>query len=94
MTIIKDGNMLSGVRQFMSIQLLSGTAVSHIVTDLSQTVTDDDLPTALAVKNCMFRENDQTISSNYTVLATKNASTVGPITITSGTTITMSTGGT
>ena len=46
------------------------------------------------VTNCMFRENAQTISSNYTVVGTVNASTVGPVAIASGVTITIETGGT
>lgn len=83
----------NSIRQFNSIQLLSGVSVNNIVTDLSQTVDDTDLATALAVKNCMFRENAQTIDSDYTVLGTVNASTVGPITIASGVTITIETGG-
>jgi hypothetical protein len=42
--------------------------------------------------NAMFYENDQTMTANYTVSATKNAMSTGPITINSGVTLTVSSG--
>ena len=41
----------------------------------------------------IFFENDQTITADYTVAATKNAMTAGPVTINGGVTITVETGG-
>ena len=42
--------------------------------------------------NQVFFENDQTVTVNYTVPATKNAMSAGPITIGTGVTVTISTG--
>jgi hypothetical protein len=42
----------------------------------------------------VFIENDQTITTNYTIPATKNAMCTGPITIATGITVTVSTGST
>ena len=41
----------------------------------------------------VFYENVQSVSSSYTVAATKNAMTAGPITINDGVTVTIETGG-
>ena len=40
----------------------------------------------------VFYENEQAVASSYTILATKNAMTAGPITINSGVTVTIETG--
>ena len=40
----------------------------------------------------VFYENEQAVASNYTIVATKNAMTAGPITINSGVTVTIETG--
>lgn len=40
----------------------------------------------------VFFENDQTITTNYTVGANKNALTAGPITVANGVTVTVPTG--
>jgi hypothetical protein len=42
--------------------------------------------------DAVFVENDQTVTENYTIPATKNAMSTGPITIDSGVTVTVSTG--
>lgn len=41
----------------------------------------------------IFYENDQTVNSNYTITATKNAMSAGPITIANGIVVTINTGG-
>jgi len=41
----------------------------------------------------IFYENEQNVTSNYTVVATKNAMTAGPVTIASGVSVTIETGG-
>lgn len=87
------------IRQFNSIQLQSGVAVNHILTDVTlASASNNDLATALAIKTyvannagtVMFRENAQVVTTNYTVVSTLNASTVGPISIASGVTVTVS----
>lgn len=42
--------------------------------------------------NQVFVENDQTVTDNYTIPATKNAMSTGPITINAGATVTVSSG--
>lgn len=42
--------------------------------------------------NQIFYENDQTVTTNYTIPATKNAMSAGPITIDTGVSVTVSTG--
>ena len=42
--------------------------------------------------NQVFFENDQTVTANYTIPATKNAMSAGPITIGTGVSVTVSTG--
>jgi hypothetical protein len=44
--------------------------------------------------NQIFIENDQTVTTNYTIPSTKNAGSFGPITIDTGVTVTVSTGST
>jgi hypothetical protein len=41
-----------------------------------------------------FFENSQTISADYTLIATNNAMTAGPVTVASGITVTVSSGAT
>ena len=41
----------------------------------------------------MFRTNSQTLSSNITILATENAQVTGPLTVPSGVTLTVESGG-
>lgn len=40
----------------------------------------------------VFYENDQNVTTDYTVLAAKNAMTTGPITVDAGVTVTIETG--
>ena len=40
----------------------------------------------------VFYENDQTVTTNYTVIATKNAMSAGPVAVNSGITVTVETG--
>ena len=40
----------------------------------------------------IFYENDQTVTTNYTVIATKNAMSAGPVAVNSGITVTVETG--
>lgn len=45
-----------------------------------------------AAGNSVFYENDQTVTSSYTITTNKNASSVGPISINSGVTVTIPSG--
>jgi len=42
--------------------------------------------------DAVFYENDQTVTTNYTLTASKNAMSAGPITINSGATVTVPSG--
>lgn len=42
--------------------------------------------------DAVFIENDQTVTSNYTIPATKNAMSTGPVAVNSGVTVTVSSG--
>jgi hypothetical protein len=42
--------------------------------------------------DAVFFENDQVVTANYTIPATKNAMSTGPVTINSGVTVTVSSG--
>lgn len=42
--------------------------------------------------DAVFIENDQTVTANYTIPATKNAMSTGPVTVNSGVTVTVSSG--
>ena len=44
--------------------------------------------------DAIFHENDQTVTSNYTITTSKNAGTFGPITVNSGITVTVPSGST
>ena len=64
-----------------------GTNGQALVTDGSGVLSFEDVSASSVVV-----ENDQTISSNYTVTAGKNASSVGPVTINTGYSVTVGTG--
>lgn len=42
--------------------------------------------------DAVFIENDQTVTTNYTIPSTKNAGTFGPVSVASGVTVTVSSG--
>ena len=56
-------------------------------------VTVGKILTAAAAGGVVY-ENNQTISADYTMATNKNGMSVGPITISTGTTVTVSTGST
>ena len=61
------------------------------VTSAIQTQLDAKGPTGGGTDGLFF-ENDQTMTTNYTIVATKNAMSTGPITIDPGVTLTVDTG--
>jgi hypothetical protein len=61
----------------------------------SSTVTGTKFTTSAdKTKTELFQINEQTVSSNVTIAATENASVTGPITVATGVTVTVATGGT
>jgi len=89
-----------------SIVLTSGAALNDILVavafgtfDIADTYTQgetDALLAAVGAKGAggdqVFYENDQTVTTSYTITASKNAITAGPVTINSGVTVTVPSG--
>jgi len=89
-----------------SIVLTSGAALNDILVavvfgtfDIADTYTQgetDALLAAVGAKGAggdqVFYENDQTVTTSYTITTAKNAITAGPITINSGITVTIPSG--
>ena len=67
--------------------------INHQTNDLSATsgsVTLDG--NALGASGGVFYENSTTVSSDYTITASKNAVSAGPVTIANGVTVTVPSG--
>ena len=74
----------------MSITLNGSTGVTAASVN-----TNSLLPTSgQKITSSIFRVNAQTLSDNTTIGATENASTVGPLEVASGVTLTVTSGGT
>ena len=74
----------------MSITLNGSTGVTAASVN-----TNSLLPTSgQKISSSIFRVNAQTLSDNTTIGATENASTVGPLEVASGVTLTVTSGGT
>jgi len=73
----------------------SERAVRLEANDVGATVTGQIFTSGSSkTKTDLFQVNAQTVSSNVTISATENASITGPVTVATGVTITVSTGGT
>ena len=74
----------------MSITLNGSTGVTAASVN-----TNSLLPTSgQKITSSIFRVNAQTLSDDTTIGATENASTVGPLEVASGVTLTVTSGGT
>ena len=88
------------------VMLTTGTATGYIIDVLMFTAVD--LATAVgggrykgergtlgpaAAAGDIFRVNEQTLNTNVTIDATENASATGPLTVASGVTLTVTSGG-
>lgn len=74
-----------------------GTADQVLTTDGSGTISFSDPSGGGATgggSDQVFYENDQTVTTNYTITTNKNAMTAGPITVDSGVTVTVPSGST
>lgn len=65
---------------------LSGTATVYV------TAAATDVGATGGGTDQVFYQNDQVVTTNYTIPADKNAMSTGPVTINSGVTVTVSTG--
>ena len=72
----------------VAIRNISGSAAAGSGTFLKQ----DGTWAAAGAADDVFWENAQTISSDYTITASKNAMTAGDISVNSGVTVTVPTG--
>lgn len=88
-TAQRDGTPLDGYTRFnttlQSLEVYNAAATAWVPAGQGATG---------AVGNPAFYENDKAITGDYTIAATKNAGSFGPITINSGVTVTVSTGAT
>ena len=102
-----DADTLDGIQASAFVQSLSDLSITSTATELNildvstQSPTDgqaltystaNGLEWGSVASDSPFVENDQTISTSYTVASGKNAQGIGPITISNGATITVSTG--
>jgi len=83
-----DGTSISGIINGTTLALQTG-GLNAIVIDENQSVT---IPNFNGGANGCMYENNQTITSDYTITTNKNASSVGPITIASGKAVTIPSG--
>ena len=73
----------------------SERAVRFEATDTAATVSGALFTSGSSkTKTDLFQVNEQTVSSDVTIAATENASITGPVTVATGVTITVATGGT
>ena len=102
-----NGTVLNGILNGPTTLALQTGGLNAITINASQQVSISNLvlPTGLSfldgtvqtsaaycvANNCMY-ENNQTITSNYTITTNRSASSVGPITIASGITVTVPSG--
>jgi len=86
----------SGQTSFTDGQLLIGNSTGNTLTKATLTagsgIAISNGSGAITISGTDLLENAQTISTNYTVTASKNALAVGPITINTGITVTVGTG--
>jgi hypothetical protein len=73
-----------------ALQLATNNGTTAATFDTSQNATFVGVVGTASV----FFENGQTVSSNYTVTAGKNAGSFGPVTVNTGVTVTVPTGST
>lgn len=80
---------------YVVYRVSSERAVRFEATDTAATVSGALFTSGSSkTKTDLFQINEQTVSSNVTIGATENASITGPITVATGVTVTVSTGGT
>ena len=78
----------------VNIDASQNVSIAKLVLPNGLTFTDGSSQTTAAymgANNCLF-ENKQTVTANYTITSGRNASSVGPITIASGTAVTIPSG--
>lgn len=98
-----NGTSISGILNGTTLALQTGglnavnidasqnVSIAKLVLPNGLTFADGSSQTTAAymgANNCLF-ENKQTVTANYTITSGRNASSVGPITIASGTAVTI-----
>ncbi len=85
-----DTAVLNGERKWR-ITTLAQSVSSVIESQLTNKIIADSFPTGGGT-NKVFWENDQQVTSNYTITLNKNAMTAGPITVNAGVVVTVPSG--
>ena len=100
---VYDGESISGILNGATLALQTGgldainidasqnVSIANLVLPNGMTFTDGTTQTTAAymgADNCMF-ENNMTISNDYTITTNRSASSVGPISIDDGVTVTI-----
>ena len=103
---VYDGESISGILNGTTLALQTGgldainidasqnVSIANLVLPTGLTFTDGTTQTTAAymgANNCMF-ENNMTITDDYTITTGRSASSVGPITIDGGVTVTIPSG--
>lgn len=83
----------AGTTSLTNTVVLSAGSTERLKVDASGLYVNGAVFTGGAV-NSVFWENDQTISTNYTITTNKNAGTFGPVTINTGIEVTIPVGST
>lgn len=103
---VYDGESISGILNGATLALQTGgldainidasqnVSIANLVLPTGLTFTDGTTQTTAAymgANNCMF-ENNMTITADYTITTGRSASSVGPITIDGGVSVTIPSG--
>ena len=91
-TILDDGNVGIGTTSPATALDVSGTVTATAYAGDGSSLTGISAGATGGSTDQVFYENDQAVTTNYTISTNKNAMTAGPITVNSGVTVTIPTG--
>ena len=92
MTIENGGNVGIGTASPATALDVSGTVTATAYAGDGSSLTGISAGATGGSTDQVFYENDQAVTTNYTISTNKNAMTAGPITVNSGVTVTIPTG--
>jgi hypothetical protein len=89
---ISGTTVIDNARKFIPVTIEAGGSVGSSGQVLSSTGTGVAWVANGGATNGMFWNNGQTVTSNYTIPASTNSGTFGPVTINTGVTVTITSG--